>query len=117
MNLATHDLEPNLLDELATIADTWTPLGKPFADRFRAACEAEAAAHDGWINPNEVRRRLMADGPITNPRQLSALWSSSWLTKTDRLVQISGEGSKGNGNKSVAYRRLTDSPGLPPPAG
>jgi hypothetical protein len=116
-HLATHDLEPNLLDELATIADTWTPLGKPFADRFRAACEAEAAVDGsflgdnpagthGYINPNRVRARLMADGPITNPRQLSALWSSSWLTKTDRLVQISGEGSKGNGNKSVAYRRL-----------
>jgi hypothetical protein len=104
-HLATHDLEPNLLDELALVADAWTSLGKPFADAFRWACESEAADNDGWIDPNKVRG-LLLNHPDYRPRQLSALWSSSWLTKTDRLVQISGEGSKGNGNKSVAYRRL-----------
>lgn len=113
--LATHDLEPNLLDELALIADPHTPTRKPFADKFRAACEAEAdidglfdfdgAGPFGWINPNRVRARLL-DEPDYRPRQYSSLWSSSFLAKADRdPVQISGRGSRGNGNKSVPWRK------------
>lgn len=103
--LSTHDLEPNLLDELALIADPHTATRKPFADKFRAVCEQEAATNSGWINPNIVRLALM-DEPDYRPRQFSALWSSSWLVKTDREVQIRGEGSRGNSNKSTFFRRL-----------
>lgn len=115
-SLATHPLEPDLLDELALIADPYTSLRKPFADKFREACEAEAAIDapwfdaehhgpDGWINPNAVRARLL-DEPDYNPRQYAALWSSTFLVKTEREVQIAGRGSRGNGNKSVLWRRL-----------
>lgn len=105
--LATHPLEDP--DQVALWADGWTPLGKPFADRFRDACEAEALAHDGWVNPNNVRARLL-DELDFDPRTYSAQWGPAcgrdgFLDKTDRLVQISGEGSRGNGNKSVRMRR------------
>ena len=106
--LATHPVADP--DQLALIADDWTPLALDLADRFREACHAEALAHDGWVDPNRVRARLLADGGIDNPRRLSALWSKScgrdgFMVKTDRLVQITGEGSRGNGNKSVPLRR------------
>lgn len=105
--LATHPLEDP--DQVAIFADGWTVFGKPFADRFRAACEAEALAHDGWVNPNNVRARLLTEGDF-DPRQYSALWGTAcsrdgYLDKTDQLVQITGEGSRGNGNKSVRLRR------------
>lgn len=97
-------------DELALFADNWTPVVKPFADRFREACKAEADRNHGWIDPSLVRARLLADGPIENPRQLSGLWSAScgrdgFMVKTDVWVPIVGAGSKGNGNKSVPLRR------------
>ena len=107
--LSTHAVDNP--DELALFADDWTPLAKPFADRFRDACEAEANAHAGWVDPNRVRARLIADDPTYNPRQLSGLWSKAsgkdgFLdVYRDVLVRISGEGSKGNGNKSVPMRR------------
>jgi hypothetical protein len=106
--LATSPVdEPDLL---ALIADTDTPLRKPFADRFRDACWVDALAHDGWVNPSRVRALLLAEGPIDNPRQLSALWSKScgrdgFMVKTDALVPIEGAGSRGNTNKSVPLRR------------
>ena len=101
-------------DQLALIADDWTPLAVPFADAFKEACRAEALASGGWVNPNAVRARLIAqygaDG--FNPRQLSALWSSATGTKSgyldthrDVVVPITGEGSRGNHNKSVPMRR------------
>lgn len=105
--LATHPTtEPDLLDLIALDP---TPLRANLAEKFRAACEAEALANDGWVNPNAVRLRLL-DDPDYNPRQYSALWSPAcgrdgFLRKTDRLVQISGDGSRGNTNKSVLWRR------------
>jgi len=112
-SLATHPVDDP--DQLALIADGWTTIAKPFADRFREACQAEALAHNGWVDPNRVRARLRADDAGYNPRQLSALWSRScgrggFMVKTDRLVQIVGEGSRGNGNKSVPLRRWVGSP-------
>jgi hypothetical protein len=109
--LATHPTaDPH---QLALIADDWTPTRKPFTDAFRDACRAEADAHGGWVNPNAVRARLIAefgeDG--YNPRQLSALWSSSCGRDgfmdvcRDVLVPIEGPGSRGNGGKSVPMRR------------
>lgn len=100
-------------DQLALIADDWTALKRPFADAFRDACRAEAESHDGWVDPNRVRARLIAEfgeGGY-DPRQLSALWSKAsgragfLVTHRDVLVPISGDGSRGNGNKSVPMRR------------
>lgn len=106
-SLATHPVDDP--DQLALIADDWTSLRKPFADAFREACEAEARMHDGWVNPNNVRARLL-DRVAENPRQFSALWSTAcardgYLVKTEVPVQISGKGSKGNTNKSTVWRR------------
>jgi hypothetical protein len=99
-------------DQLWLIADDLTPLGKPAADRFRDACEAEARMCDGWVNPSAVRARLLGpDGTLDiDPRQFSALWSTAcarggYLTKTDIPVPITGPGSRGNTNKSTVWRR------------
>lgn len=96
-------------DELALFADDWTALAKPFADAFRDACRADALAHDGWVSPNRVRLALL-EHPDYAPRQFSALWGTAcsrdgYLDKTDVWVPIDGDGSRGNGNKSVRLRR------------
>lgn len=105
--LATHPVADP--DQLALIADDWTTLRKPFADAFKDACRTEAELHDGWVNPNSVRARLL-DHPDYEPRRYSAQWApacgrSGFLAKTQQTVQIVGEGSRGNGNKSVPLRR------------
>lgn len=105
--LATHSVDDP--DQLALIADDLTPLGKPFADKFRDACETEARMCGGWVDPNAVRIRLL-DEPDYNPRQYAALWSPAcgrdgFLDKTDVPVRIEGEGSRGNGNKSTVFRK------------
>lgn len=104
---------PDDPDQLALLADDWTATRKPFADAFRDACYLEAIGHDGWVDPNRVRARLIAEFGATgyDPRQLSALWSaaaskSGYLrTHRDVLVPITGDGSRGNGGKSVPMRR------------
>lgn len=109
-SLAVRQVEdPN---QLALIADDYTPLAKPFADAFRDACYAEARLHEGWVNPSAVRARLIEEFGVDgyNPRQLSALWMSScgksgFLVKTDHRVAITGEGSRGNHNKDTVWRR------------
>lgn len=118
LTLATHPVdEPDLL---ALLADEHTTLGKPLADAFRAACETEArvdGSFDGdnppgpyrWVNPSRVRA-LVLDHPSYEPRQYAALWSvgcarGGYMTKTERLVAITGEGSRGNTNKSTFWRR------------
>ena len=108
--LSTHPLDDP--DQLALIADEHTPLGKPLADAFRDACEAEAHAWGGWVNPNNVRARLL-DHPNYEPRQYSALWSvacgrDGYLDKTEHRVHIAGAGSRGNSNKSTTWRRWRD---------
>lgn len=96
--------EPDLL---SLIADPWT---RPsFAAAFKAACRAEAELHDGMVNPNRVRARML-DHPEYEPRRYSAQWAPAcgregFLRKTDVLVPIEGEGSRGNGGKSVFARR------------
>lgn len=105
--LATQPVdEPDLL---TLIADGYTSLHKPFADAFRAACQSVANSHNGDVDPNLVRAKLL-DHPDYEPRRYSAQWSPAcgrdgFLVKTDRLVPIVGEGSRGNGNKSVPMRR------------
>ena len=105
--LSTHPVDDP--DQLALIADDMTPLGKPFADKFRDACWVEARMCGGWVDPNAVRERLL-DEHDYNPRQYAALWSPAcgrdgYLDKTDVPVRIEGRGSRGNGNKSTTYRK------------
>lgn len=108
--LSTHPVDDP--DQLALIADEWTVTKEQVAIAFHAACWLDACDHDGWVDPSRVRVRLIGHfGPDGyNPRQLSALWSTAcardgYLDNTDRWVQITGEGSRGNGNKSVRLRR------------
>ena len=107
--LGTHPVEEP--DLLALIADPWTVTRERFADEFRKACFWAAHTADGWVDPSRVRTHLIANlGPDINKRQLSALWSTAaardgYLDNTDQWVQIRGEGSRGNGNKSVRLRR------------
>jgi phosphoribosylformimino-5-aminoimidazole carboxamide ribonucleotide (ProFAR) isomerase len=106
--LSTHPVDDP--DQLALIADEWTMTKERFAAEFRIACQQVAVFSDGWVNPSEVRAYLMAVVGDYNPRQLSALWSTAcsrdgYLDNTDRWVQITGAGSKGNTNKSVRLRR------------
>lgn len=108
IRLATHSLEDP--DQLALIADDWTPLAVDLADRFRDACWAEAQAHDGWVHPCAVTARIKAADPEANMRRVSALWSvaagrDGYLDKTDRPAPIDGSVSRGNGNKQAVYRR------------
>lgn len=96
-------------DQLALIADDWTATRKPFADKFRDACEVEARGHGGWVDPNAVRLRLLDEADY-NPRQYAALWSTAcgrdgYLDKTEVPVQIAGKGSRGNGGKSTVFRK------------
>lgn len=102
--------EPDLL---ALLADQETPLGKPFADRFRETCKAVADEHDGWIDPNLVRARMLAveDFSAKEVRQYAGLWSKAagrdgYLdVHRDIIVPISGPGSTRNTNKGVPMRR------------
>jgi hypothetical protein len=108
-DLATHPVEDP--DQLALYADEWTVTRVEFASRFKGACWFDAQRHGGWVNPNRVRRELISFyGDCYNPRQLSALWSvatarDGYLDNTEERVQITGEGSRGNGGKSVRLRR------------
>lgn len=106
--LSTHPV-PNP-DQLVLFADPFTATGKQFADKFEAACRAEADLCGGWVDPNAVRLRLL-DEPDYDPRQYAALWGHAcgrdgFLDKTDVPVQIAGRGSRGNTNKSTVFRRL-----------
>lgn len=100
-------------DMLALIADGDTPLSMSFADRFRAACLADAQAHDGEVNPNRVRAAMLAGGKFSarEVRQYAGIWSKAaglngYLdVERDSLVPIDPEHSKRNGNKSVPLRR------------
>ena len=105
--LATHPVEDPA--QLALIGDDLTPLNKPFADKFRDACHAEARMCAGWVDPNAVRLRLI-DEPDYEPRHYAALWSTAtsrggYLDNTKVPVRIEGRGSRGNSNKSTHYRK------------
>lgn len=105
-------------DELALVADEWTPLGKRDADRFREACRLVAMEHDGYVDPSDVRERLLKNGELDiAPRRYSALWSAAakkdggFLTIVrGHRVPIRGEGSRGNTNKSLPLRRWVGDP-------
>ncbi len=99
--------EPDLLDLLA---DGRTPLGKVHMDDFRAACQADAEAHDGDVHPSRVSELLHQRFGEIDPRSFSARWApacgpNGFLDKTDQLAPIDPEHSRGNGNKEVRLRR------------
>lgn len=110
----TLTLAGNPVDEpdlLTLIADEQTVLGKPFADAFRDACEADARANDGWVHPSRVNARLHAVVGDFDPRRFSAMWAPAcgrdgFLDKTDVLSPIDPANSRGNGGKSVRLRRF-----------
>lgn len=60
-------------DLLSGLADPSPIIGADVIDLFLAACEADAATHDGLVSVNRVRTRL-ADADIP-ARRYSALWS------------------------------------------
>ncbi len=65
------------LDLLTAIAEN--PLADRYRDRIRAAIKADAAMHDGVVNPNRVRARLLhpASGRLdVDPRILSATYGA-----------------------------------------
>lgn len=107
-------LDDTEADLLALVGDPHTVTRKPLADAFRAACWAEALAHDGWVDPNAVRARVLAEVDDPNMRQYSALWAPAagpdgYLdVVTTRDVPIDGKGSRGNSNKKVLMRRWRD---------
>lgn len=103
--LAAQPIDPNQLDLLTAIADVTLTT----AD-FRAACEADARSHEGWVNPNRVSALLHQRHGEFKPQWLSGQWApacgpNGFLDKTNVEVPIDGKHSKGNGNKTVKLRR------------
>ena len=97
-------------DQLALIADDWTPLAVDFADAFRAACHDDARAHGGLVHPSRVSALLHERLGDFDPRRFSASWAPAcgrdgFLDKTDQSEPIDPGVSKGNGNKLVRLRR------------
>lgn len=107
-HLATHPIPDP--DQLALIADDLTPIGRPFAEAFEAACLTDARRHLGLVHPSRVSAILRESYGDFDPRRFSAMWAPAcgregYLDKTDMLAPIDPEVSKGNGNKSVRLRR------------
>lgn len=108
--LATIPLDPDQLDLLDLVADNSTPIGTLHRDDFKAACIA-VADENGFVHPNGVSLELRRRFGEVNPRWFSAQWAPAcgprgFMDKTDFMVPILAEVSSGNGNKSVALRRL-----------
>jgi predicted ATP-grasp superfamily ATP-dependent carboligase len=108
--LASSPVMDGQLDLLTQVADNVTPLGTLHRDDFRAACEA-VADENGFVHPNGVSLLLRARFGEVNPRWFSSQWApacgrNGFMDKTDVMAPILAEVSKGNGNKSVALRRL-----------
>lgn len=113
--LAAIPVDPNQLDLLSLVADNDTPLGTLHRDDFRAACEADAADHDGWIHPSRVSAILHDRFGEIGPNWFAAQWAPScgpngFMDKTDVEEPIDGTHSRGNGNKTVRLRRLRPNP-------
>lgn len=97
----THDL-------LTLVADVDNPVGRDVSGLFLAACERDAAAHDGRVSVNRVRALLAGDD--IPPRRYSSLWGH--YTGPGRpMVKIPGEwetcqgsGSRNDG-RPFAVRR------------
>lgn len=122
MTTLTHDpLQGDLLDEIALVADEWSPLGKLAMADFRAACWAEARKADGWVDMNKVRAHFFRDGAwLVDERSYSAKWAPAcgprgFMDKTDRPLPISGAGSRGNSNKASVWRRWRGYPAAAAP--
>lgn len=109
--LAASPIIDGQLDLLSVLAESTSPLGALHRDDFRQACFADAAFHDGWVNPNRVSALLHERFGEVNPRWLSAQWApacgpNGFLNKTDVEVPIDPKHSRGNGGKAVKLRRI-----------
>ena len=75
------------------------------------AIAADAAAHDGWVDPNRVRERLSGEHGLTVPSRLvGAVYSG--LARAGRLVHdgwtTSTDRAGGNVGKPVRLYRLVE---------
>lgn len=98
--------EPDLL---SLIADPYTGLGKLRMEDFKAACRADAEAHDGEVHPSRVSALLHQRFGEIDPRSFSAKWGPAcgpkgFLDKTEEPAPIDPTHSKGNGNKDIRLR-------------
>ena len=66
-------VDDDTADLLALIANPGHPVGRDAVAAFLAACEADAAAHDGLVSVNRVSAALPDD--ITSTERYSSLWS------------------------------------------
>lgn len=94
-------------DLLALVANPGHPVGRDAVAAFLAACEADAAAHDGLVSVNRVSAALPED--ITSTERYSSLWSH-YTGKGKPMVKAEGweirKGSRsGNDGKPVRLRR------------
>lgn len=100
-------------DLLALVADTERATARDDVAAFLAACEQDAAAHDGLVSVNRVRA-LMADRDIEHHRY-SALWAHftgkgrpmvAAFVKTENGPEPMWETCKGSqsGNNGRPYR-------------
>ena len=94
--MTAYALDDTTADLLSLIANTDSPIGHDAVDAFLAACEADAAAHNGYVSVSRVRARL-ADADIEHHRY-SALWSR--FTGRDRPMRKTGEWEACEGSES-----------------
>ena len=95
-------------DLLTLVADVDNPVGRDLPALFLAACERDAAAHDGLVSVNRVSAALPED--ITSTERYSAMWSH-YTGKGRPMVKADGweirEGSRsGNDGKPVKLSDL-----------
>lgn len=68
------DLDDATADLLTLVADVDSPIGHDVPALFLAACERDAAAHDGLVSVNWVRDLLAAER--IEHHRYSSLWSA-----------------------------------------
>lgn len=92
------------LDILTAVAENPAPLAERYRNRIRQAIAGDAREHDGEVNPNRVRARLLhpASGRLdVDARILSAqygalaaqgvLVQSGWTTNSDTAGRNGGK--------------------------
>lgn len=89
--LRWESVDDSTADLLALVADERAVVGRDVPDLFLAACEADAAAHDGLVSVNRVRARL-SDAQIP-PRRYSALWSHYTGRDKPMVKATTGDGT------------------------
>lgn len=95
-------------DLLALVADPDRPTGRDAVAAFLAACEADAAAHNGRVSVSRVGAMLAAEG--IEHHRYSALWAH-YTGRDKPMTKIPGEweirkgSTSGNNGKPFVVRR------------